>query len=120
MLESWVDIIDTRSSSSVNLGVAKVHLGMLVLELLKDIQAILLVRGRQALFLLLLVEHHLLDHAARLAIEVGQFGVVGLDLGHIDLGGRGDNVCPPLHLVDLVEVDFDRLGVVRVGREGPG
>jgi hypothetical protein len=28
-------------------------------------------------------------------------------------------VCPPLHLVDLVEVDFYALGAVGVGGQGP-
>lgn len=105
---------------SVNLGLAKVHLGMLVLELLEDVEPLLLVRGGQAALLLLLVKHHLLDHAARLAVEVRQLGRVGLDLGHVDLGSVGHDVSPPLHLVHLVEVDLDRLGAVGVGAQRPG
>jgi hypothetical protein len=29
-------------------------------------------------------------------------------------------VCPPFHLIDLVEVNLDGLGTVRVGGQGPG
>lgn len=104
----------------VDLGLAEVHLRMLLLELLEDVRLLLLVGRRQALFLLALVEHHLLDHAAGLALEVRQLGRVGLDLGDVDLGRVLDDVWPPLHLVDLVEVDLDRLGTVAVGRERPG
>lgn len=104
----------------VDLGVAKVHLGVLLLELCQDIELLLFIRGGQALLLLALVEHHLLDHAASLAVEVGELGVGGLDLGNVDLGSVGDDVRPPLHLVDFVEVDLDGLGAVAVGGEGPG
>ena len=34
------------------------------------------------------------------------------DLRGVDLGRGGHDVCPPLHLVDLVEVDLDCLGAV--------
>jgi hypothetical protein len=99
-------------SCLVNLGVAKVHLGVLGLELLENICLVLLIRAGQALLLLLLVEHHLLDHAAGLAVEIRQLGVIGLDLGNVDLRRRGDDVSPPLHLVHLVEVDLNCLRAV--------
>lgn len=93
---------------------------MLILELLQNICLLLLVGRGQALLLLALVKHHLLNHAARLAVEVRQLRVFGLDLGHVNLGCSGHDVSPPFHLVDLVEVNFHRLGSVRVGRERPG
>ena len=105
---------------SLDLGLAKVHLRVLLLELLEDICLLLLIRAGKTLLLLLLVEHHLLDHATGLTVEVRQLGVVGLDLGHVDLGGRSDNVSPPLHLVDLVKVNLDSLGAIRVGAQSPG
>ncbi|KAK5631590.1 hypothetical protein RRF57_007304 [Xylaria bambusicola] len=75
---------------------------MLRLEFLEDVSLLLVIRGREAHLLLALVVHHLLDHAARLAVEVGQLAVLGLDLGDVDLGGACDDVGPPLHLVRLV------------------
>lgn len=105
---------------SADLGVAEVHLGVLGLELLEDVGLALVVGGGQAELLLALVVHHLLDHAAGLAVEVGQLAVLGLDLGDVDLGGGGDDVRPPLHLVRLVEVDLDRLGAVGRRRQRPG
>ena len=107
-------------STLVDLGIAKVHLGMLCLELLEDVHLLLLIRRGQALLLLALVVHHLLDHAARLAVEIGQLGGLGLDLGDVDLGRVGDDMRPPLHLVGLVEMDLDSLGTIGVAREGPG
>lgn len=53
---------------STHLDIRKVHLGMLLLELLENIQLLLLVTGWLACLLLSLVIHHLLDHAACLAI----------------------------------------------------
>ena len=93
------------SSSLVNLGLAEVHLRVISLKLLQNIHLLLLIRGRQPRLLLALVKHHLLHHTPRLAIEVGQLRGVGLNLGDIDLGGRGDDVCPPFHLVLLVEMN---------------
>ena len=105
---------------SVDLSLAKVHLGMLVLKFLENVHLLLVIRARQPLLLLTLVVHHLLHHTARLAVEVRQLGRVGRDLGNIDLGCVLDDVRPPLHLVDLVQVDLDQLRPVRVGGQGPG
>jgi hypothetical protein len=91
---------------------------MLLLELGQEVELLLLVARGLASLLLALVEHHLLDHAARLAVEVAQLAVLGLDLAGVDLGGRGDDVRPPLHLVGFVEVHLDVLASGR-GREGP-
>lgn len=92
---------------------------MLVLELLQDVQLLLLVARRLAHLLLALVEHHLLDHAAGLAVQIAEVAVLGLDLGGVDLGCGGHDVGPPLELVDLVQVDADLLaGGDRL--EGPG
>lgn len=105
---------------SVNLGIAEVHLGVLLLELLEDIHLLLLVARRQACLLLTLVVHHLLDHSPGLAVEVRQLAVLGRDFGDVNLGRVCHDVCPPLHLVDLVEVDLERLGAVGGGDERPG
>jgi hypothetical protein len=102
-----------------HLRVGKVHLRVLLLELLQDIRLLLLVAGRLALLLLPLVKHHLLDHAACLSVEVAQLAVLGLYFGGVDLGRGGDDVRPPLHLVDFVEVDGDLL-VGADGLECPG
>lgn len=63
-------IIKLYEKHLLNLGVAKVHLRVLILELLEDIYLLLLVRRGEALLLLPLVEHHLLDHAPRVTVEV--------------------------------------------------
>jgi len=93
---------------------------MLLLELLEDVHLLLLVGGRAAQLLLLLVVHHLLHHAAGLAVQVGQLGRLGCDFCHVDLGGILDDVRPPFHLVDLVQVDLDGLGAVCIADESPG
>lgn len=103
---------------SPHLDIGKVHLRVLRLELLKNVQLLLLIAGRLAHFLLPLVKHHLLDHAAGLAVEVTKFAVLGLDLAGVDLGRRGDDMRPPLHLVDLVEVDLD-IFACSGGAQGP-
>lgn len=108
-----------RTADLLDLGLAEIHLGVLLLELLEDIRLLLLVRGWQAVLLLPLVVHHLLDHAPRLAVEIGELGVFGLDLGDVDGGRAGDDVRPPLHLIHLVEVDLDGLCAVGVCGEGP-
>lgn len=89
---------------------------MLLLELLQQLELLLLVACRLASLLLPLVKHHLLDHAARLAVEVAQLAVLGLDLGGVDFGGVCDDVGPPFELVDFVEVDGDFF----LGRGGCG
>lgn len=104
---------------SSHLRIGKVHLRVLLLELLEDVELLLLVAGGLAHLLLALVEHHLLDHAAGLAVEVAEVAVLGLDLGGVDLGGGGHDVGPPLELVDLVEVHGDLLAAGD-GLEGPG
>ena len=91
---------------------------MLLLELLENVQLLLLVARRLAHLLLALVEHHLLDHAAGLAVQVAEVAVLGLDLGGVDLGRGGDDVGPPLELVDLLQVHADLLAGGH-GLEGP-
>lgn len=88
-------------------------------KLLQHILLLLLVAGRLAHFLLALVVHHLLNHCARLAVQIAQLAVLGLNLGRVDLGRRGDDVRPPLHLVRLVEVD-GQFFARRRRLEGPG
>lgn len=82
---------------------------MLLFELVQNIQLLLLVTRGLASLLLPLVEHHLLDHAASLAVQVAELTVLGLDLRSVDFGGRGDDMGPPLELVHFVEVNGDFL-----------
>lgn len=82
---------------------------MLLLELLQQLQLLLLIARRLAHLLLPLIEHHLLDHPPRLAVQIAQVAVLRLDLARVDLGRAGDDVGPPLQLVRLVEVDLDIL-----------
>ena len=101
---------------------------MLLHEFLQHVLLLLFLAGRLPLALHLLIIHHLLDHASRLAVEIAEFRVLGLDLGDVDLGGGGDDVCPPLRLVLFVQVDgdffagrrcFERPGAL-VERDGVG
>lgn len=95
---------------STHLRVRKVHLGMALLELLQHVQLPLLLARRLTHLLLPLVIHHLLDHAPRLAVQVAQLAVLGLDLGRVqEVRGVGGDRGPPLLLVGLVEVDGDVL-----------
>lgn len=94
---------------STHLYVGKVHFRMLLLELLQNVQLLLFVTGGLACLLLSLIVHHLLDHASRLAIQIPQFAVFWLDLAGVDLGCRGDDMGPPFHLIDLVQVHLDVL-----------
>jgi len=55
---------------SANLGLAEVHLGVLLHELFKHVLLALLVRRRQARRLLPLVVHHLLHRLARVSVEI--------------------------------------------------
>jgi len=88
---------------------------MLRLELLEQVHLLLIIAGGQAHLFLPLVEHHLLDHGARLAVQVAQLAVLRLDLARVDLGVVRQHVRPPFHLVDLVQVDrhFFGRGVCR-------
>lgn len=92
---------------------------MLRLKLLQKIPLPLLIARQPAHLLLPLVVHHLLDHSARLAVQVAERGRLGDNLAHVDLWCGCHDVRPPFHLVDLVEVDVDLLACT--GRfEGPG
>lgn len=52
------------------------------------------------------------NHGPRLAVEVAQLRVLRVDLRRVDLGRRGDNVGPPVLLVDLLERNGDLLAVI--------
>jgi hypothetical protein len=82
---------------------------MLLLELLKHFHLLLVIACWLAHLLLPLVVHHLLHHASRLAIQIAKFAILWCDLSSIDLGCRCDDMWPPLHLVDFVEVDIELL-----------
>lgn len=92
---------------------------MLLLELLQHVHLLLLIARRLAHLLLPLIVHHLLHHAARLAVQVAQLAVLRRNLRCIDLRRGRHHVCPPLHLVDLVEVNAD-LFAGRCCFESPG
>lgn len=94
---------------------------MVSLELLQQVRFALLVASHATRFLLSLVVHHLLNHGTRLTVQVAETGVLGLNLGDIDLGRTRHNVGPPLDLVDFVKMNVDFFA--RRGRgclEGPG
>ena len=90
---------------------------MLLLELPDDVQLLLLVGRRQSQRLLPLVEHHLLDRLARLSVQVAELRVLRLDLRDVDGIVAVAHAAPPLHLVELLEVD-DEAGAVLDGPEG--
>jgi hypothetical protein len=75
----------------------------------KHVLLLLLVRAGQTHFLLLLVVHHLLDHGSGVTVEVAELAVLRSNLGGVDPGSVLDDVGPPFHLVDLVEVDGEFL-----------
>ena len=70
---------------------------------------LLFVACRLTHLFLLLVVHHLLNHGSGVAIKVTELAVLRGNLGCIDLGSVLDDVGPPFHLVDLVEVDGEFL-----------
>jgi hypothetical protein len=82
-------------------------------------------------YFLLIVEHHLFNHAPVLvsipmcssakhrhspclAIKVAQLAVLWLNLGGVDLWMMGEHVLPPLLLIQFLEVDKDRFLVLCV------
>lgn len=92
---------------------------MLLLKLPQHLLLLLLVARRLALLFLPLVIHHLLHHPPRLAVQIAQTAVLGRDLGGVDRRRRGDDVRPPFHLVDFVQVDVE-LFARGAGFERPG
>mmetsp|Transcript_17310 Transcript_17310/g.53785 ORF Transcript_17310/g.53785 Transcript_17310/m.53785 type:complete len:236 (+) Transcript_17310:204-911(+) len=76
---------------------------MLRHELCKHVLLLLLLGRGQPELLLPLVVHHLLDRLARLAVEVREVGVLGLDFLRVDLGVADEDTFPPLHAVDLLK-----------------
>lgn len=108
------------SITLVDLRLTEIHLGMLRLELLQHIHFLLLITSRLTHLLLPLVKHHLLNHTPRLPIQISQLAVLRLNLGDVDLGGGGNDVLPPLHLVHFVHVQFEDLGSGGRGCESPG
>lgn len=85
----------------------------------KHLLLLLLIRARKAHLLLFLVVHHLLDHRSGVAVEVAELAVLRGNFGGVDLGSGLDDVGPPFHLVDLVEVDGEFLARGS-GFKGPG
>jgi hypothetical protein len=93
---------------------------VLLLELLHNILLLLLIAVRLPGLLLPLIIHHLLDHPARLTIQIAQLAVFRRNLADVDARGAGHDVLPPLHLVGLGELDAEFLGAGGQGFEGPG
>ena len=91
----------------------KIHLGMLLHKLFEHVLLLLLVRGGQAHLLLPLVVHHLLHQSAGLAVQVGQFARLRVDLFGADLRVRRDEFAPPFHLVDLLQGEQHRILVLQ-------
>jgi len=106
---------------STHLRIRKVHLRMLPLKLLQHLQLPLLLARRLPHLLLPLIIHHFLHHAPRLAVQIAQLRVLGLDFGGVEeVGGVGGDGGPPLHFVGFVEVEgYFFCGGGR-GFEGPG
>mmetsp|Transcript_5548 Transcript_5548/g.12094 ORF Transcript_5548/g.12094 Transcript_5548/m.12094 type:complete len:349 (-) Transcript_5548:261-1307(-) len=102
-----------RPMFSAHLRLAEVHLGMLLHELFEHVLLGLLLARGQPSSLLPLIEHHLLDRLARVAVQVGELGVLGLHLLRVDLGVAHNHAAPPLHLVHFRQVDCEQPVVVR-------
>jgi len=49
--------------------------------------------------------HHLGDHRARIIIELIELRVLGLDLGRVNLWVSDNDTAPPLHGIDLLQLD---------------
>lgn len=94
--------------TSTHLRIREVHLGMTLLKLLQHLQLPLLLTRRLPHLLLPLIIHHLLHHPSRLAVQIPQLAVLGLDLrGVEEVRGVAGDGRPPLLLVGFVEVDGD-------------
>lgn len=93
---------------------------MLRLELPQNLRLLLLITTRLASLLLPLIIHHLLDHAASLAVQIAELAVLGRDFADVDARSGSHDVLPPLHFVGLGELDshFFRAGGSAV--ESPG
>ena len=78
-------------------------------ELTQQLLLLQLITTRLPHLLLPLIKHHLLDHPARLAIQIAQLRALGRDLRDVDLGRRRYHVFPPLHLIHLVQVQLEDL-----------
>lgn len=85
------------------------------LELLESLLLFELIGSWLAHLSLLVVEHHLLHHTSRLAVQIAELAVLRLYLFGVDLGVMSEDVLPPLHLVSLLEVNLYSLLVL----EGP-
>ena len=92
---------------------------MLFHELRQHILLLLLITTGLPLALHLLIIHHLLDHAARLAVQLRQLRVLRLDFLHVDLGCGRDDVGPPRRARGFGERDDDFFAAVRKRGERP-
>jgi len=94
---------------------------MLRHELVQHLILLLFVARRLPLPLHLLVVHHFLDHATRLAVQFGQLAVLRLNLRGVDFGRGCHDVRPPVRARRFGEGDVNGFGVVLgVCGQGPG
>lgn len=103
-----------------HLNVRKIHLRMLRLELPHNLCLLLLIAAGLSRLLLPLIIHHLLDHAAGLAVQIAELAVLGRDFADVDARRRRDDVLPPLHLVGLRELDAQLFGARGRAFQRPG
>ena len=83
---------------------------MLRLKLAHNLRLLLLLTARLPSLLLPLIVHHLLDHAAGLAVQIAQLAVLGRDFADVDARRARDDVLPPFQLVGFGELDAELFG----------
>jgi hypothetical protein len=89
------------------------------LKLLQHVQFFLLITSRLPHLFLSLIKHHFFNHTPRLTIQVSQLAILRLDFRDIYLRRRGDNMFPPLHLVNLIQMQLEDFGARWRGSESP-
>ncbi|KAF1760121.1 hypothetical protein GCK72_008367 [Caenorhabditis remanei] len=110
------DLIDSflrESDLIVLVHTCRRNLEMVLLhELRQHIILLLLIRRRQSHLLLPLIIHHFLDHRTRLSIQIAQLRVLRLHFFRVDWRIRVEESIPPLHIVDLLQCEHNRLSVL--------
>ena len=97
----------------VKFTLRKVHFGMRLHKVLEYVLFLLFVRGWQTLLLLSLIVHHFLDHGPGFTVQIGQLGVLRAHFFGVYFGVLGDQLAPPFHLVNLFNVNQNKLAVVQ-------
>lgn len=88
-------------------------------ESLKFVTLFELFGSWQALLLLLLIEHHLFDYAASLAVQVGQLGVLRLDLLRVNLSVAFKYAVPPVLALFLRQHQLQHPLTIRIALQCP-